>query len=94
MKTISAVFTLLLVTSCAIQSATFVLREPGDSNNASGLNSSHNLTIDENRMLIYNGEEKFFVPEGKQVEVRVAAGQNTEFFLVERYFFRLKISNS
>ena len=81
MRTSIFVTALLLLTSCAIQSATFTLSEPGDSNRASDTFSRHQLFINEDRMLVYNGEEQLFVPEGKRVEVRVLRDQETTFTL-------------
>jgi len=39
----------------------------------------HSIYLDENRMLFYNGEEKFLVPEGKRVVLRASRIGNPSF---------------
>lgn len=83
MRALCYIFLLLLVASCAIRSANFVLREPGDSSELSALFERHRLYINQDRMLIYNGEEQLYVPEGNRVIVRVVDGEETTFTLEE-----------
>lgn len=42
------------------------------------------MHINQDRVLVYNGDEKLLVPEGKRVLVSVVAGEETTFRLEDR----------
>lgn len=69
MKFIIAVIGILFLASCVgnVNSSKLVLSEPDDHVSVQTLTHKHDLRISENRILFYNNEEKFLVPEGQLV---------------------------
>ena len=86
MKSLIPIFILSILVSCVggLRSATLTLSEPDDSSVVRALGENHRLSINENRILIYNGDEKFFVPEGKQVVFQIVEGEEPIFTLKDK----------
>lgn len=77
---------LIILSSCTgnIQSANIVLSEPNESSEIRTLTNVHRLSINQSRMLIYNGEERMLVPEGKQVVFEIVDGGEPSFILSDK----------
>ena len=86
MKPILASIVALLLASCVSNdnAARFVLSEPNDTASMSTLTHKHELHITENRMLVYNGEEKFQVPDGKLVVFEMEGMDEPVFTLLDK----------
>ncbi len=69
------------LTACILQSANLVLSEPGDSSEVSSVSGRHQFSISQDRMLIHNGEEELYVPDNKEVVVRIAEEGEPSFSL-------------
>jgi len=86
MKLAIALTTILLLTSCVgnVNSSKLVLSEPNDSVSVRTLTHQHELHITDNRMLVYNNQEKFLVPEGQVVLFESNGSDEPVFTLVNK----------
>lgn len=83
MKFICAALAVLLLASCVGNTGAtrLVLSEPNDSASVHTLTHQHKLHIAENRVLFYNGEEKFEVPAGHSVIFETNGSDEPSFTL-------------
>lgn len=86
MKFFLGCLTALFLASCVsnVDSARLVLSEPDDSASIRTLTHRHELHITERRMLVYNGEEKFVVPEDHLVVFEIVDEQEPVFTLLSK----------
>ncbi len=86
MKPILVCLVALLLASCVsnVDSARLVLSEPNDSAQIRTLTHQHELHITGNRMLVYNGEEKFEVPDGHLVVFEIRSAEEPVFTLLDK----------
>lgn len=86
MKPILACIAAMLLASCVSNhnAARFVLSEPNDTASVSTLGHNHELHITEGRMLVYNGEEKFQVPDGQLVVFEAQGRDEPVFTLLDK----------
>ena len=86
MKSLFIVAAFLVLTSCIgnVRSANVILSEPDESSVVRTLTVVHRLSINQNRMLIYNGEEKLRVPEGQQVVFNIIESGEPTFTLEDK----------
>lgn len=86
MKPVLTCLVALLLASCVsnIDSARLVLSEPNDSAKLSTLTQNHDLHITESRMLVYNGEEQFEVPDGQLVVFEIDRAEQPVFTLLRK----------
>ena len=85
MKFIFATLAVLTLASCVgnIGPTRLVLSEPNDSASVQTLTHRHELKITENRVLLYNGEEKFEVPIGHSVVFESNGSAEPSFTLLD-----------
>ncbi len=86
MKYVIAIMGLLLLASCVsnVDSSRLVLSEPNDNVSVQTLTHTHDLRISEDRVLFYNGEEKFLVPEGQRVIFESNGSDEPTFTLLDK----------
>ena len=86
MKPILICVAALFLASCVsnVDSARLVLSEPNDSAQVRTMTQQHELHITESRMLVYNGEEKFVVPDGHLVVFEKKRAEEPVFTLLDK----------
>ncbi len=86
MKFVIAVMGILSLASCVgnVNSSRLVLSEPNDHVSVQTLTHRHELHISENRVLFYNNEEKFLVPEGQRVIFESNGSDEPTFTLLDK----------
>lgn len=77
---------ILTLTSCVgnVSSSRLVLSEPNDHVSVQTLTHKHELYISEDRILFYNNEEKFLVPQDQLVIFQSDASGETTFTLMDK----------